>query len=231
MNEDKIIAQALKAELQSDLLTYDKLPQYKAPHRLDHRISKLIRSGTVTETHKQHRPVPFKRRLLIAAIIVLVMAIVTGGITVITRNLGLFTVKQYDIFSLLSFSDTEDTPDVLTEYYRLEPDDPRLTQNILDDYEFTQSMSYSDKENGKLLYFSQSIKSMYQSVRLNTENAVTYPELIKLDNGKNAVYFETYDHQKVLIWEMGDSMIEIVATGFSKNELIELSKFVKKVEN
>ena len=232
MTDDIIIAQALEAELRADIQAYDKLPQYKVPRRLDKRISKLIRNSEKTQkTKRQNKPVTIKRRLLIAAIIVAVMAVLTGGITVITRYLGAFTVKQYDVFSMLTISNIEDSPLVLTEKYRLVMDDSQYTKKVIDDYEFTSTMFYSDKENGKYLCFSQSVKGMYETVRLNTENAITYPETVKLDdNNRNAIYFETYNREKVLIWELDESIIEIVGSGFSKNELIELSKFVKKVE-
>lgn len=231
MTDDIIIAQALEAELRADIQAYDKLPQYKVPRHLDKRISKLIRNSEKTQkTKRQRKPVTLKRRLLIAAIIVAVMAVLTGGITVITRNLGAFTVKQYDVFSMLTISNIEDSPLVLTEKYRLVMDDSQYTKKVIDDYEFTSTMFYSDKANGKYLCFSQSVKGMYETVRLNTENAITYPETVKLDNNRNAIYFETYNREKVLIWELDESIIEISTSGFSKNELIELSKFVQKVE-
>lgn len=231
MTDDIIIAQALEAELRADIQAYDKLPQYKVPRSLDKRISKLIRNSEKTQkTKRQRKPVTLKRRLLIVAIIVAVMAVLTGGITVITRNLGAFTVKQYDVFSMLTISNIEDSPLVLTEKYRLVMDDSQYTKKVIDDYEFTSTMFYSDKANGKYLCFSQSVKGMYETMRLNTENAITYPETVKLDNNRNAIYFETYNREKVLIWELDESIIEISASGFSKNELIELSKFVQKVE-
>lgn len=231
MTDDIIIAQALEAELRADIQAYDKLPQYKVPRRLDKRISKLIRNSEKTQKTKwQRKPVTLKRRLLIAAIIVAVMAVLTGGITVITRNLGAFTVKQYDVFSMLTISNIEDSPLVLTEKYRLVMDDSQYTKKVVGDYEFIYTMLYSDKANGKYLCFSQSVKGMYETMRLNTENAITYPETVKLDDNRNAIYFETYNREKVLIWELDESIIEISASGFSKNELIELSKFVQKVE-
>lgn len=231
MTDDIIIAQALEAELRADIQAYDKLPQYKVPRSLDKRISKLIRNSEKTQkTKRQRKPVTLKRRLLIVAIIVAVMAVLTAGITVITRNLGAFTVKQYDVFSMLTISNIEDSPLVLTEKYRLVMDDSQYTKKVIDDYEFTSTMFYSDKANGKYLCFSQSVKGMYETMRLNTENAITYPETVKLDNNRNAIYFETYNREKVLIWELDESIIEISASGFSKNELIELSKFVQKVE-
>lgn len=230
MNEDIIIAQALKNVLLSDIEAYDRLPQYKVPHRLDRRISKLIADIGQPIKKEKRKPIPLKRRLLIAAIIVIVMAIITGGITVITRNLGMFTVKQYDIFSIMTIEDTKDGPIAFTEKYRLLMDLSQYAKDIIGDTVHTYAVRYSNETNEQQIIFSQTPKIAYWAARLNTENAITYPELIEIGNNKNAVYFETYKHEKVLIWEMGDSIIQLIAYGFSKNELIELSKSVQKVE-
>ena len=210
MNEDIIISQALKNVLISDIEDYDRLPQYKISHELDRRISTLITDNTESVKTKNRRPIPFKRRLLIAAIIIITMAVLTGGITVITRNLGMFKIKQYDIFSMMDFS--------------------QYTKDIIGDIEYMYAVQYKSKTNERQIIFSQTSKNAYGVERLNTENAITYPELIEIGNNKDALYFETYKHDKVLIWEMGDSIIELVTYGFNKSELIELSKFVQKVE-
>ena len=119
MNEDIIISQVLKNVLISDIEDYDRLPQYKISHDLDRRISTLITDNTESVNTKNRKPIPFKRRLLIAAIIIITMAVLTGGITVITRNLGMFKIKQYDIFSMMTVEDTEDGPIAFTDKYRL----------------------------------------------------------------------------------------------------------------
>lgn len=119
MNEDIIISQVLKNVLISDIEDYDRLPQYKISHELDRRISTLITDNTESVNTKNRKPIPFKRRLLIAAIIIITMAVLTGGITVITRNLGMFKIKQYDIFSMMTVEDAEDGPIAFAEKYRL----------------------------------------------------------------------------------------------------------------
>lgn len=230
MNEDIIISQALKNVLISDIEDYDRLPQYKISHELDRRISTLITGNTESVKTKNRRPIPFKRRLLIAAIIIITMAVLTGGITVITRNLGMFKIKQYDIFSMMTVEDAVDGPIAFTEKYRLVMDFSQYTKDIIGDIEYMYAVHYKSKTNERQIIFSQTSKNAYGVERLNTENAITYPELIEIGNNKVALYFETYKHDKVLIWEMGDSIIELVTYGFDKNELIELSKFVQKVE-
>ena len=230
MNEDIIISQVLKNVLISDIEDYDRLPQYKISHELDRRISTLITDNTESVNTKNRKPIPFNRRLLIAAIIIITMAVLTGGITVITRNLGMFKIKQYDIFSMMTVEDAEDGPIAFTEKYRLVMDFSQYTKDIISDIEYMYAVHYKSKTNERQIIFSQTSKNAYGVARLNTENAITYPERIEIGDNKDAFYFETYKHDKVLIWEMGDSIIELVTYGFNKTELIELSKFMQKVE-
>ena len=190
----------------------------------------MITDNTESVNTKNRKPIPFKRRLLIAAIIIITMAVLTGGITVITRNLGMFKIKQYDIFSMMTVEDAEDGPIAFAEKYRLVMDFSQYTKDIIGDIEYMHAVHYKSKTNERQIIFSQTLKNAYGIARLNTENAITYPERIEIGGNKDAFYFETYKHDKVLIWKMGDSIIELVTYGFNKTELIELSKFVQKVE-
>lgn len=49
-------------------------------------------------------------------------------------------------------------------------------------------------------------------------------------NGTTAIYYETYYGEKGVIWDIGDYIIELAATGFSEDELISMTEFVEKVE-
>ena len=106
----------------------------------------------------------------------------------------------------------------------------QYTKDIIGDIEYMYAVQYKSRTNERQIIFSQISKNAYGVARLNTENAITYPERVEIGGNKDAFYFETYKHDKVLIWEMGDSIIELVTYGFDKTELIELSKFVQKVE-
>ena len=171
MNEDIIISQALKNVLISDIEDYDRLPQYKISHELDRRISTLITDNTESVNTKNRRPI--KRRLLIAAIIIITMAVLTGGITVITRNLGMFKIKQYDIFSMMTVEDAEDGPIAFAEKYRLVMDFSQYTKDIIGDIEYMYAVQYKSKTNKRQIIFSQTSKNAYGVERLNTENAIT----------------------------------------------------------
>ena len=130
----------------------------------------------------------------------------------------------------MTVEDAEDGPIAFTDKYRLVMDFSQYTKDIIGDIEYMYAVHYKSKTNERQIIFSQTSKNAYGVERLNTENAITYPELIEIGNNKDALYFETYKHDKVLIWEMGDSIIELFTYGFNKNELIEISKFVQKVE-
>ncbi|MFQ9058296.1 MAG: DUF4367 domain-containing protein [[Eubacterium] siraeum] len=81
----------------------------------------------------------------------------------------------------------------------------------------------------KCISYSQSIKDFYTTVRLNIENAITLPKEVII-NGTTAIYYETYYGEKGVIWDIGDYIIELAATGFSEDELISMTEFVEKVE-
>ena len=90
-------------------------------------------------------------------------------------------------------------------------------------------MKYSDAKNKKCISYSQSIKDFYTTARLNIENAITLPKEVII-NGTTAIYYETYYGEKGVIWDIGDYIIELAATGFSEDELISMTEFVEKVE-
>lgn len=62
---------------------------------------------------------------------------------------------------------------------------------------------------------------------LNTENALENPVEISI-NGYNGIYFQTYYGEMCIIWEQEDYIFTFSGYGISKNELIEMARFVKK---
>ena len=202
MTNDDAIKIALKNELISDIEAYQTLPKYKISLKFDKKMKHLFKNYENRESAKTgYKRIPLKNRLLIAAVIILSVAIITGGTLYITMRWADFTVKEYDIFAMLSISN--------------------------DGIRF--SVKYSDAKNKKCISYSQSIKDFYTTVRLNIENAITLPKEVII-NGTTAIYYETYYGEKGVIWDIGDYIIELAATGFSEDELISMTEFVEKVE-
>lgn len=230
MTNDDAIKIALKNELISDIEVYQTLPKYKISLKFDKKMKHLLKNYENRESAKTgYKRIPLKNRLLIAAVIILSVAIITGGTLYITMRWADFTVKEYDIFAMLSISNAESYPLSLEERYEFTYNVTGYEKEVIDDDGIRFSVKYSDAKNKKCISYSQSIKDFYTTVRLNIENAITLPKEVII-NGTTAIYYETYYGEKGVIWDIGDYIIELAATGFSEDELISMTEFVEKVE-
>ena len=118
MTNDDAIKIALKNELISDIEAYQTLPKYKISLKFDKKMKHLLKNYENRESAKTgYKRIPLKNRLLIAAVIILSVAIITGGTLYITMRWADFTVKEYDIFAMLSISNAESYPLSLEERY------------------------------------------------------------------------------------------------------------------
>ena len=207
MTNDDAIKIALKNELISDIEAYQTLPKYKISLKFDKKMKHLLKNYENRESAKTgYKRIPLKNRLLIAAVIILSVAIITGGTLYITMRWADFTVKEYDIFAMLSISNAEYYPLSLEERYEFTYNVTGYEKEVIDDDGIRFSVKYSDAKNKKCISYSQSIK------------------------GTTAIYYETYYGEKGVIWDIGDYIIELAATGFSEDELISMTEFVEKVE-
>lgn len=230
MTNDDAIKIALKNELISDIEAYQTLPKYKISLKFDKKMKHLLKNYENRESAKTgYKRIPLKNRLLIAAVIILSVAIITGGTLYITMRWADFTVKEYDIFAMLSISNAESYPLSLEERYEFTYNVTGYEKEVIDDDGIRFSVKYSDAKNKKCISYSRSIKDFYTTVRLNIENAITLPKEVII-NGTTAIYYETYYGEKGVIWDIGDYIIELAATGFSEDELISMTEFVEKVE-
>ena len=117
MTNDDAIKIALKNELISDIVAYQTLPKYKISLKFDKKMKHLLKNYENRESAKTgYKRIPLKNRLLIAAVMILSVAIITGGTLYITMRWADFTVKEYDIFAMLSYpSNAESYPLSLEE--------------------------------------------------------------------------------------------------------------------
>ena len=177
MTNDDAIKIALKNELISDIEAYQTLPKYKISLKFDKKMKHLLKNYENRESAKTgYKRIPLKNRLLIAAVIILSVAIITGGTLYITMRWADFTVKEYDIFAMLSISNAESYPLSLEERYEFTYNVTGYEKEVIDDDGIRFSVKYSDAKNKKCISYSQSIKDFYTTVRLNIENAITLPK-------------------------------------------------------
>lgn len=87
MTNDDAIKIALKNELISDIEAYQTLPKYKISLKFDKKMKHLLKNYENRESAKTgYKRIPLKNRLLIAAVIILSVAIITGGTLYITMT-------------------------------------------------------------------------------------------------------------------------------------------------
>ena len=227
MTNDDAIKIALKNELISDIEAYQTLPKYKISLKFDKKMKHLLKNYENRESAKTgYKRIPLKNRLLIAAVIILSVVIITGGTLYITMRWADFTVKEYDIFAMLSISNAESYPLSLEERYEFTYNVTGYEKEVIDDdgIRFGYYTHLTLPTNSRV-----SIMDFYKTVRLKIANAITLPKEVII-NGTTAIYYETYYGEKGVIWDIGDYIIELAATGFSEDELISMTEFVEKVE-
>ncbi len=84
--------------------------------------------------------------------IILSVAIITGGTLYITMRWADFTVKEYDIFAMLSISNAESYPLSLEERYEFTYNVTGYEKEVIDDDGIRFSVKYSDAKKIKSVF-------------------------------------------------------------------------------
>ena len=200
MTNDEKIAIALKSDYLSELSVFEMLPNSRMRSGFDRRMKKMI-SESYTDTAKTVRRRRVKLRLAIAVIIAATAALATGG-TILLKHWDTFAVKENDKYSVILISDAEDSPQCITRYY--EPD--------LD----------------KTAYATRLIEKTEYAYIVGTEDAQIPPEKVELGD-KSAMYCVSKKGMAFLMWDNGEYMFHITATGFGRDELFRTAMSIKEL--
>ena len=239
MNE-AVFREILGESLKNEYAGYDNAPEHKFSlrHRLamkrifmryDRNVRRIRKEEapkmlSKTETGLVHKPrYNFKRRLMIAMIIILFMTFLSGwNGTFRSKN---FYGKVFHDSTQIFASDIENCPQTIECKYALD--------HVPEEYELLEFDSspadvytlYMNKTNKHTITLYQCVKADYIP-HLNTE----YNPIQKVDiNGTEClcIDFSDYTHDSSLIvWDNGDYIIEISAD-LDKESIIELSKIHK----
>ena len=215
MTNDEKIAIALKSDYLSELSVFEMLPNSRMRSGFDRRMKKMI-SESYTDTAKTVRRRRVKLRLAIAVIIAATAALATGG-TILLKHWDTFAVKENDKYSVILISDAEDSPQCITRYY--EPD--------LDKTEYAYIVEYINK-HGKQLIFTQCTRSQMENAQIGTEDAQIPPEKVELGD-TSAMYCVSKKGMAFLMWDNGEYMFHITATGFGRDELFRTAMSIKEL--
>lgn len=205
------------------------LPRFSLKHKMRmNRIFKLyaknkeqiLKNDDSASYHADlvhHKPLNIRKRIMIAAIIILILAFMTGFVIMFISN-EFKGVVHYDNTHLFAVN-VADSPNVIEEEYALSvvPDGYELYETS----HISIELSTVYKNGNKELIFTQTVKSEY-APHINTEGY----ELQKTDvNGCNAVFVEFKDEigtNSLVIWDNDEYILELYGE-FTKDELMDLA--------
>lgn len=199
------------------------LPKFSAKHnrKMNRAFDAFVQNRAMkynqaTSTIK--RPLNIRKRILIAAIIIVCLAVLTGCVIAFISNSFRGTVYNDNTY-LFAF-DIGDSPTVIEEEYTLSV--------VPEGYELYKSSSSSiDKvtiyrnNDNKELMFQQTVKSKYNS-HINTEGFSIEEILIDDCDGICVEYERNTGISSMVIWNSNDYILTLYGN-FANVELINLA--------
>ncbi len=227
MTNDEKIAIALKSDYLSELSVFETLPNSRISPGFDRRMKKMI-SELYTDTAKTVRRRRVKLKLAIAVIIAATAALATGG-TILLKHWDTFAVKENDKYSVILISDAENSPQRITRYYEPDLDKTAYATRLIEKTEYAYIVEYINK-HGKQLTFTQCTRPQMENAQIGTDEAQIPPEKVELGD-TSAMYCVSKKGMAFLVWDNGEYMFHITATGFSRDELFRTAMSIKELSS
>lgn len=183
------------------------------------RINKLFSQYTNNICQNAVSPKKINRRFVIAAVIIIMLSLITAGTTALITNS--FRGTLYNDNTYLFAVDIQNSPNIIEKEYRLS-----IIPEGYDIYNVTKTdtivfIEYYKRETNERLFFKQEVKSMYSS-HVNTEDHDIKETVV---NGCNAIYIEYITNTETsttLIWN-NEKYILSLEGNFTKDELLNLA--------
>lgn len=188
----------------------------------DKNVSRINKAVTLTEKRK---PLSLRKRMLFVAVIIILMAFVTGAVIIFMSDAFKGTV--YNDNTKLFSIDIGDSPTTIEKVYTLSV--------VPEGYEFYDRMetdtvvvtSYRNCD-GQMLFFRQYVKKKFDP-KINTEGYELQSASV---NGCDAVFVE-YDFgnsvETILFWNSEDYVLNLDGV-FTKNDMLKLANSNEIVE-
>lgn len=159
-------------------------------------------------------------------IIAATAALATGG-TILLKHWDTFAVKENDKYSVILISDAENSPQCITRYYEPDLDKTAYATRLIEKTEYAYIVEYINK-HGKQLIFTQCTRSQMENAQIGTEDAQIPPEKVELGD-ESAMYCVSKKGMAFLMWDNGEYMFHITATGFGRDELFRTAMSIKEL--
>lgn len=201
------------------------LPQFSAKHnrKMKKAFNAFAENRTsahdLSMTTNAKKPLSIRKQILFAAIIIVLLAFVTGGVKAFFSNSFRGTVYNDNTY-IFAFDDS-DSPTIIEEEYMLSVIPEGYELYGVSSASITRSVVYKNASSQELI-FDQTVKSEYDS-HVNTEGY----KIEEIDiNGCDGIYIEfRYENftDTLVIWNSNDYIL-MLCGNFAKNELIDLAK-------
>lgn len=201
------------------------LPQFSAKHnrKMKKAFNAFVENRTsahaLSMTTNAKKPLSIRKQILFAAIIIVLLAFVTGGVKAFFSNSFRGTVYNDNTY-IFAFDDS-DSPTIIEEEYMLSVIPEGYELYGVSSASITRSVVYKNASSQELI-FDQTVKSEYDS-HVNTERY----KIEEIDiNGCDGIYIEfRYENftDTLVIWNSNDYILMLYGN-FAKDELIDLAK-------
>lgn len=200
------------------------LPQFSAKHNRKMEKAFDVFAKNRVSTHNQpmkmvtKRTLNIRKQILIAAIIIVSLAFITGCVIVFISNSFRGTVYNDNTY-LFAF-DIGDSPAIIEREYTLSVVPKGYELYDVSSSSINQFTTYKNISNQELV-FEQTVKTEYNS-HINTEGFIIQETLI---NGCDAVCIE-YEKaggiNALVVWNSDEYILELYGD-FTKEELVDLA--------
>lgn len=226
MNKCYSIGDLMSMYYEREFAAVEQMPIPKLSSKHNRKMKKAFRIFAENRMSINNQPmktvtgrqISLRKRIILAVIIVVLLAFVTGSVIVFVSS-GFRGTVYNDNTRIFAF-DVGGSPSVIEEQYMLSvvPEGFELCEHEANDI-YVYSL-YQNSENQRLV-FQQSVKNKFHP-HINTEGYDLQETSI---NGCNAVYIEYSSDQgvsSIVIWNNKDYIITL-SGDFDKSELVNLA--------
>ena len=215
-----------------DWESYADTPEIKTSKKHDHAMQRIF-NRYERNTRKLHPRSEIRirtiRRRITVALIVIILAVVTGFTSAYFISQGFRGEVHSDNTELFPIN-TENCPTVIEEKYYL----PELPEGFeflsLKSTPYYEAVIYENNQTGQTIMFEQWTKTEFDPVHFNTEKS----KLVEIEiNGHSGVILDVSietNNAISVIWDNGNYILKLFGN-CDKNELLDLAKSAKLLEN
>lgn len=207
-------------------------PHFSLTHRRRMRkIFAIFRKNsnkTAAEFGKvKAKPLGIKRRVLLIAIILIMMALLVGAISLRVSNGFILTKK--DVGISLKATNMDTAPEFVEQFNVLEIIPEGFRRETIQSNSYKVNIEYRNDERGAF-FFDQSAKRAFVPVIFADFDDFHKTEI----NGYDALYLTSLKKENprsLVIWDSGDYIYSLGGKGLSCAELLELANVNQEIWN